>query len=360
MNNVAMLIDWENIKARCYESLQTPPDIITLKKIARQYGSLRIARAYANWTEPSGWHVGDVDRLTAQGIEPVFVGTRHWDSRNEKGDLYEKDLVDLRLACDGMELLASHPEISCFVIVSADGALSTLLAKLSAGGKHVVRVAVKNALGKGLPVLGEERVMYDDWIKGFRLTLNSEVKDALARLTAAVQSITASSADNGLHAVKELMRRDKPDFDEETIGFPTFRHLAFLAESRGLIKMDASSAGPAKAYSSDSLKTREGASLPGGDVWREFIQRFDPKKEVTKSAIMSICKRPQIKLDNVTIDDLIDIAIRSDILISMTNTFWNTARDSEDVQAAWVKRFKLNWHDPRVQVAVATTPNRRG
>jgi len=212
-----MLIDWENIKASCYESLQTPPDIITLKKIARQYGSLRIARAYANWTDQSGWHVGDVDRLTAQGIEPVFVGTRHWYSRNEKGDLYEKDLVDLRLACDGMELLASHPEISCFVVVSADGALSTLLAKLSAGGKRVVRVAVKNALGKGLPVLGEERVMYDDWIKGFRLPQNSEVKDALARLTAAVQSITASSGDNGLHTIKELMRRDKSDFEEEKL-----------------------------------------------------------------------------------------------------------------------------------------------
>ena len=132
MNNVAMLIDWENIKASAINSLRTPPDIITLKKIARKYGSLRVARAYANWTDSGGWHAGDAERLSAQGIEPVFVATKHFNGE------YEKDLVDLRLACDGMELLSMHPEIECFVIVSGDGALETLLSKLSARGKRVV------------------------------------------------------------------------------------------------------------------------------------------------------------------------------------------------------------------------------
>jgi len=33
--NVAMLLDWENIKGSTIEYLFTPPDILTLKKIAR-------------------------------------------------------------------------------------------------------------------------------------------------------------------------------------------------------------------------------------------------------------------------------------------------------------------------------------
>src|ERR1041385_5192434 len=107
MTNVAMLIDWETINAGAREHLLTPPDITTLKKIARQYGTLRVARAYANWTDDSGWHAGDVERLSAQGIEPIFVATRHFQAADHPPDepRYEKDLVDLRLACDGMELL---------------------------------------------------------------------------------------------------------------------------------------------------------------------------------------------------------------------------------------------------------------
>jgi hypothetical protein len=84
---------------------------LTLKKIARQFRQLAVAHAYANWTDPTGWHAGDVERLATQGVELVFVWTRR-DDRSKEWAIYVSDMVDLRLACDCMELLATHPEIS--------------------------------------------------------------------------------------------------------------------------------------------------------------------------------------------------------------------------------------------------------
>ncbi len=68
MNNVAMLIDWENIKASAINSLRTPPDIITLKKIARKYGS----SSYRT-------RLRKLDRLRrmARRRRGTFVGPRH-------------------------------------------------------------------------------------------------------------------------------------------------------------------------------------------------------------------------------------------------------------------------------------------
>jgi uncharacterized LabA/DUF88 family protein len=349
MNNVAMLIDWENIKASAMDHLHTPPDIITLKKIARQYGSLRIARAYANWTDSSGWHAGDVERLSAQGIEPVFVATKHLSRGfGEQGNrcLYEKDMVDLRLACDGMELLSMHPEIGCYVVVSGDGALATVLAKLSARGKRVVRVSIENALTKGMNVLGEERVIYDDWVKGFRLSDNADVTAAVARLAEAVKAIIAACADCRLNAVKDWMRRDEPDFDEENLGIPTFRHLAYLAESRGLVRIDATTE-PAQAH----LATDDG--FPSGDTWRSFIGSLDASKEYNRAGLEASLENVDLGLAGASLKRLCALAVESDVVVSVPVWFVTRDRDSQQALSVPSQKYRLNSHHPRVQVVLA-------
>jgi uncharacterized LabA/DUF88 family protein len=353
MNNVALLIDWENIKASAVNALQTPPDIITLKKIARKFGTLRIARAYANWTDCSGWHSGDVERLSAQGIEPIFVPTKHLTrGRDDGGDLYEKDLVDLRLACDGMELLATHPEIGCYVLVSGDGALETLLSKLSASGKRVVRVAVEESLAKGMRVLGEERVIYDHWIKGFRIPADAAVDAAVAKLAAAVDTITASGADNGLHAVKERMRRDEPEFEEETLGVPTFRHLAYLAEARGLIRVDASPE-PAKAYPGNADRAADRTLLPCGETWRAFIRQLDSTKEYNKSGLEASFEGVDLGVGRLSLRDLVNLALRSDVLVGVSERYVTRDYESQQAREIPTMKYRLNAHHPRVQVVMA-------
>lgn len=342
MTNVAMLIDWENIKACSLEFLRTPPDIITLKKIARAYGSLRIARAYANWTDASGWHTGDAERLNSQGIEPVFVSTRYFQSGQ-----YEKDLVDLRIACDGMELLAQHPEIDSFVVVSGDGALETLLSKLSANGKRVVRVAVEKSLGRGVHVLGEERVIYDDWVKGFQFSRDERVADAAKALADAVRHIAQTGGDVGLHAVKEQMRRTNPDFEEERLGIPTFRHLAYVAEAIGLIRVDARRE-PAQAYPADMDRTPDNAFLPTGEMWKAFITGLDPRMDYDKFGIESSFAENVPDYGDLSLEEMRNLAVQSDVMSRVSSK--HVTRD----QKTWhVNVARLNPHHPRVQVVLA-------
>jgi uncharacterized LabA/DUF88 family protein len=358
VGNVAMLIDWENIKACATHYLKTSPDILTLKKIARRYGTLTIARAYAHWTDPSGWHTGDVERLSDQGVEPVFVWTRR-ESRNPgpegQGPNYVSDMVDLRLACDCMELLAMHPEVCCYVVVSGDGALETLLAKLSAHGKRIVRVSVEKGLAVGTHVLGEERVLYDDWIKGLKMPVDAgPVQSALRTFAAAVSSLRASSADHGLQSVKEVMRRNESDFEEEKLGIPTFRHLAYLAEAKDLVRIDGRRE-PAQAYLPDEKLATDGTILPNGATWLQFIQTIEQGSEYIPSGLEALFETRAFA--DGTARDLIQLAHNSDVITKVLEHY--VARDRETGQAkrmpTW--KFRLNLHHPRVQVALA---NRSG
>jgi uncharacterized LabA/DUF88 family protein len=354
MGTVAMLIDWENIKASAAQYLGTPPDIVTLKKIARQYGSLTIARAYANWTDPTGWHAGDVERLSEQGIEPVFVWTRREaKAGGEPGEwkLYVSDMVDLRLACDCMELLAAHSEVSCYVVVSGDGALETLLAKLSAHGKRVVRVSVKQGLAVGMHVLGEERVLYDDWIRGFQVPIDKgPIRDALASFVNAVSALRTRELDSGLNAVKELMKRSDPTFDEEKLGIPTFRHLGYLAEARGMARIDGRRE-PARAYLENEGIAADGAFLPAGETWLQFVRTVDPRAEYNLGGLQALFQDKD--LGGMPPKDFVDLASRSDVLTKIYGRF--VTRDQKTGQAVQIPatKWRLNAHHPRVQVALS-------
>lgn len=352
MNTVAMLIDWENIKMCATEYLGTAPDIVTLKKIARQFGKLTVARAYANWTDPTGWHAGDVERLAAQGVEPVFVWTRR-DDRGKERATYVSDMVDLRLACDCMELLAIQPEISCYVIVSGDGALETVMAKLSAYGKRVVRVAVQNGLAVGMHVLGEERVLYDDWIKGFKMPIEAgPLHDALNRFVKAVEILRGSSGDNGLQSVKDLIRREDPQFEEERLGVPTFRHLAYLAEARGLVRVDGRRE-PAQAYLATETKAADNAFLPTGEMWAKFIRSLKPQTEYNHDSLKAILGNSEsdsqegISVEMARSSDIVTHVSRQIVILNKDPSARKATRDISTSQ------FRLNPHHPRVQVVLA-------
>ncbi len=170
-----------------------------------------------------------------------------------------------------MELLSMHPEIECFVLVSGDGALETLLSKLSARGKRVVRVAVQEGCVKRLNVLGEERVLYDDWVKGFRFSNNVEVVAATGKLGEAVKAIAEAGGNeedfmwsrNGCGKKRRISRKNGMVFRPFAI-WPIWRnHWAWF----GLTLRKE----PAQAYKPDEEIALDGAVLPSGDAWKGLL-----------------------------------------------------------------------------------------
>lgn len=341
-DNVALLIDWENIKASSTELLHSPPDIVTLKKIARRYGTLMFGRAYANWDE--GWHTGDSSRLARQGIEPVFAPTRMLRGAPVK------DLSDFYLACDAVELVFTHPEIKCFVVVSGDGALDVAISKLCAHGKGTVRVAVRGSMSKFQVSLSTERIFYDDWVQWMKPS-GSKIGGALAAFRLAVRELERPDSAPTLPAVKARMQERDPKFEEENLGIGTFRHLAYLAEAKGFVSVDATHGEPA------SVRTvlKEGLAdlrYPDKSKWTALINAVEEGAEYNDEGLTELLVKKQIVPNTAAARSLIDTARHSDVLWQKPAKFFEAGGPGVVKKMQYV----LNTHHPRVQVARSLRP----
>lgn len=105
---MAVLIDAENIPARC---------IHTLTAVVADHGAARIWRAYGDWSHPGLAHWRTV--VATHGIRPIHHG----------GASTGKNSADLALAIDAMDLL-HHNDIRTFVIVSSDADFTGLAIRL--------------------------------------------------------------------------------------------------------------------------------------------------------------------------------------------------------------------------------------
>ena len=343
MDNVALLIDWENIKASSTNLLHSPPDVITLKKIGRKFGTVRLGRAYANWDD--AWHGGDSGRLARQGIDPVFVPTRTLN-----GEIV-KDLADFYLVCDAMELLYTHPEINCFVIASGDSALEAPLSKLSAHGRRTVRVAVKESLSRFRISSAAERVLYDDWVQWTKPS-RGKIGGALAAFQEAVNRLLLEKRDPSLPAIKAKMREAEPQFEEENLGIGTFRHLAYLAEAQGLVAIDATRGEPAFAFAADGGEKVVGNTLPSGKTWIAFINALEEGTDYRRRGLVELVLQRRIARTDIDAHTLIEAARLSDVLWLKPNTFFVPERG----RGVPGEQFMLNIHHPRVQVARSLRP----
>jgi hypothetical protein len=280
MPQAAVLIDWENLKSSLNESLRALPDIVTLKKVVRQFGTLRLSRAYANWSDP--WHDGDSHRLAQQGIDPIHVQTREGT-----GDRPLKNSADLRLACDGVELLATHPTLETLV---------HLVDKLKAHGKTVIVIAVKQSLSSVLRVACDEAVHYDDLVRGLRAVgVGADVHEALTLFGQALTGLHESGRDTSLPAVKAEMVQRLGSFNEESLGIPTFRHLAFLAEANGHALVDARSE-PFRAFPVGT----SGTGLFAADVWRHLVSSMEPDRDYPSGELKAALQRNGVPADKAS------------------------------------------------------------
>ena len=98
-------------------------------------GSVAINRAYANWLNPK-LHFLHEDLLNFDVMPVPVIG-------NLSGAI--KNVSDIQLVIDVMEVLSSSPSISTYVIVSGDGGYAALARKLHERGKTVVGCAYKRS-----------------------------------------------------------------------------------------------------------------------------------------------------------------------------------------------------------------------
>ena len=248
-NDVALFIDWENIKFSLVNA-GFQPNVSSIYETAKGYGRIVIARAYADWQEE--WHLDDPARLYDAGIEPVYVPTRRRGERR-------KNSVDVKLASDCIEVCHNYRTIKTFVLCSGDADFLHVVNILRPYGKRVVLISVSWTTSMHLVGGVDEMLFYDQdveplFAKDDTLPL-LQPENGVAQDSAATSSLNHPELERAARTVLDIVRHSQKDgrallayikhelmkrlngFDERDYGFPKFKLFMKELERHGLIRV---------------------------------------------------------------------------------------------------------------------------
>ncbi|HUX88856.1 MAG TPA: NYN domain-containing protein [Chloroflexota bacterium] len=133
-NYVGLFIDWDNLAiSTAVDFAGAVPDVRAIVKAVQRFGTILIARAYAEWNVSS-------DRLSVYraGIEPIFAPTFRFESDPGGAAPRGKSLADPCLVADCIDTLHLMPNINVFVLVSGDKDLIPIVRLVQLRGRRVV------------------------------------------------------------------------------------------------------------------------------------------------------------------------------------------------------------------------------
>lgn len=233
--DVALLVDWENLKWGLREHFRVAPNITSLIAAAREHGRLVVARAYGDWTQPQ--LAIDAPNLYRAGIEPIYAQGRH-----QVDGTPLKNSADVRLAVDAVALCAQLPHVRTYILVTGDGDLVHPLNFIRLNGHRVIVIAVRATTSLLLESSADAILVYERDIEPLEATrprprnLARTMDDALARLGQLLPSVlTGRDAKQSFTALNEqLLGRfgfNARDYDV------SFKELMLAGAERGLVEI---------------------------------------------------------------------------------------------------------------------------
>ena len=241
--DVALFIDWENIKSSLQNRGKERPNLSALRDTAESFGRLVVSRAYADWQE--GWHADDPPALYAAGIDPVYVPTRKFASPEATDGIRRKNSVDIKLVADCIEVSHQFPDIHTFVLVSGDGDFVHLVNILRPYGKRVVAIGVSWSTNARLSQVVDEFLYYDRDVAPERpVTAAAVPAGQIAEMDRAFRTVVEILRDSRqpgrglLSWVKHEMIKRLRGFDQSKFGFTQFKQFMEEAGRRGWLKIE--------------------------------------------------------------------------------------------------------------------------
>ena len=241
--DVALFIDWENIKSSLQNRGKERPNLSALRDTAESFGRLVVSRAYADWQE--GWHADDPPALYAAGIDPVYVPTRKFASNEAPDGIRRKNSVDIKLVADCIEVSHQFPNIYTFVLVSGDGDFVHLVNILRPYGKHVVAIGASWSTNARLSQVVDEFLYYDRDVAPERPVVTAAIPASQnAELDRAFRTVIETLHESRqpgrglLSWVKHEMIKRLRGFDQTKFGYTQFKQFMEEAERRGLLKIE--------------------------------------------------------------------------------------------------------------------------
>lgn len=249
---MAVFCDFENVALGVRDAKYEKFDIKPVLERLLLKGSIVVKKAYCDW-----------DRYKA------FKATMH-EANFELIEIPHvrqsgKNSADIRLVVDALDLCYTKSHVNTFVIISGDSDFSPLVSKLRENAKQVIGVGVKQSTSDLLIANCDEFIFYDDLVRESRRSAAKreirEVQPAAKRtsdgenrrrdemearrsqaIDMAVETFDALISERGdsgkiwASALKQAIKRRKPDFSESYYGFRTFGNLLEEAQKRGLLE----------------------------------------------------------------------------------------------------------------------------
>lgn len=253
--SMALFCDFENVALGVRDTKYQKFDIRPVLERLLLKGSIVVKKAYCDWERYKEFKA-PMHEANFEMIEIPHV--------RQSG----KNSADIRLVVDALDFCYTKSHVNTFVIISGDSDFSPLVSKLRENNKKVIGVGVKQSTSDLLIANCDEFIFYDDLARegqrtadarrdtrsganaGQRRTPDEERRrkeELEARKTQAVdmvvetfEALMAERGDSGkiwASALKDALKRRKPDFNESYYGFRAFGNLLEEAQSRGFLEV---------------------------------------------------------------------------------------------------------------------------
>jgi uncharacterized LabA/DUF88 family protein len=274
--SMAVFCDFENVALGVRDAKYEKFDIKPVLEHLLVKGSIVVKKAYCDWDRYKGFKA-TMHEANFELIEIPHV--------RQSG----KNSADIRLVVDALDLCYTKSHVNTFVIISGDSDFSPLVSKLRENAKQVIGVGVKQSTSDLLIANCDEFIFYDDLVRekraaarrargpseaqaaqrrtpeeeqGRKEELDKRRSQAIEIALETFEALIAERGDSGkiwASALKQAIKRRKPDFNESYYGFRTFGNLIEEAHSRGLLESGRDEKSGAYVYRASSEQTAQSA-----------------------------------------------------------------------------------------------------
>ncbi|MFJ3460610.1 NYN domain-containing protein [Achromobacter spanius] len=277
--SMALFCDFENVALGVRDTKFQKFDIRPVLERLLLKGSIVVKKAYCDWERYKEFKA-PMHEANFELIEIPHV--------RQSG----KNSADIRLVVDALDFCYTKSHVNTFVIISGDSDFSPLVSKLRENNKKVIGVGVKQSTSDLLIANCDEFIFYDDLAREGQRTAEARrdnrgaapqrrspdeerrrKEEQDARKTRAVEMVVetfealmAERGDSGkiwASALKDALKRRKPDFNESYYGFRAFGNLLEEAQSRGFLEVGREEKSGTYVYRDGS---GDASSDPSGDA----------------------------------------------------------------------------------------------
>ncbi|HXZ08508.1 MAG TPA: NYN domain-containing protein [Paraburkholderia sp.] len=298
--SMALFCDFENVALGVRDAKFEKFDIKLVLERLLLKGSIVVKKAYCDWERYKGFK----SAMHEANFELIEIPHVRQSGKNS---------ADIRLVVDALDLCYTKSHVNTFVIISGDSDFSPLVSKLRENAKQVIGVGVKQSTSDLLIANCDEFIFYDDLAReSQRAVARRETRGAqpaakrspdeekrrkeelearrLEAIEIAVQTFDALVTERGdsgkvwASALKDAIKRRKPDFSESYYGFRAFGNLLEEAQARALLEVGRDEKSGTFVYRANVGAVRADGVNERASASRQAAPKETPKEGSSKHA----------------------------------------------------------------------------